>query len=350
MHIAFYHNIYPFGGGEQVTADIIQGLKEIEPEIKTSVIAQQIDADNSHRYRANTSELPALIARLRPDALIVGVDIPITLWHEIKVAAPQTKLVFLMHSYPLWQVTHKCGLSKVKRLREKLFHSYTKRYTKRYRQIQNIVDSFVTLCPEYAQKLALITGSPDKISSIYNPAHSLNIPRVDKQKEVLFMGRLSRPDKRVDRLLRIWREVAPKHPDWNLKIVGDGPDAEALQRMARNIPHVHFLGHSDDPAEHYATASIVCLTSDYEGWGLTLVEALSAGAIAMAFDCCAGVQEVLSDGRGILVKPYDEAEYAAALDWAMDGAFKPTDPQPFLTQLSPAHIAQKWLGLTNSLH
>lgn len=350
MHIAFYHNIYPFGGGERVTADIIQGLNNIAPEVKTSVIAGEIDADQTNHFKADIEILPDLIAQLQPDALIVGVDIPADLWNKIRIASPDTKFIFLMHSFPLWQVIHKCGQGKIKYLREKLFHTYTKRYTQRYKQLQSQADAIVTLCPAYAKKLAGITGSPDKIASIYNPIHSFSLPEVDKRKEVLFVGRLSRPDKRVDRLIRIWKLVAPLHPDWTLKIVGDGPDFEQLQRLAHGVPRVVFCGYSNNPAEHYATASVVCLTSEYEGWPLTLVEALATGATSIAFDCSAGIHEILQHGRGILVAPYDEAVYASELDRVLYGQHTTADPQSFLAQLTPDRVAKQWLDLINSLH
>lgn len=135
---------------------------------------------------------------------------------------------------------------------------------------------------------------------------------------MLYVGRLSYADKRVDRLLRIWSQVEADFPDWELKVVGDGRERRNLEKMADDLGlrRVRFCGHSTRVEEHYATAAILCLTSSFEGWGLVLVEAQAAGVVPIAF----GVFRAASAGivgsdrsTGILVAPFDERAYAEEL-------------------------------------
>lgn len=66
-------------------------------------------------------------------------------------------------------------------------------------------------------------------------------------------------------------------PDWHLDIVGDGPDAAALKELAERLrlSNVSFEGFRN-PAPYYRRASIFCMTSTFEGFGLVLPEAHAA--------------------------------------------------------------------------
>ncbi len=131
---------------------------------------------------------------------------------------------------------------------------------------------------------------------------------------MLFVGRLTYADKRVDRLLRIWAEVSKHNPDWSLHIVGDGKDRPNLEKLAGELAlkNITFHGYCD-PAPHYESASVLCMTSTFEGWPQVLVEAMSSGVVPIAFGCTDGVREILGDGRGVLVEGFDEKAYAAGL-------------------------------------
>ncbi|WP_373834729.1 glycosyltransferase, partial [Bacteroides heparinolyticus] len=53
-----------------------------------------------------------------------------------------------------------------------------------------------------------------------------------KKKQLLYVGRIEWYQKRVERLIDIWKRVYRKFPDWELVIVGDGPVREDLERKA----------------------------------------------------------------------------------------------------------------------
>lgn len=122
-------------------------------------------------------------------------------------------------------------------------------------------------------------------------------------------------DKRVDRLLRVWKRVCHEAPDWQLVIVGDGGFRAALEAEAQSLPRVSFVGQHSDVSPFYLRASILCLTSAVESWGLCLMEAQSHGVVPVAFDCSAGVRCLLepSGVNGMLVEDGDEEAYAQAL-------------------------------------
>jgi glycosyltransferase involved in cell wall biosynthesis len=102
-----------------------------------------------------------------------------------------------------------------------------------------------------------------------------------------------------------------------LQIVGDGKYRDAMLQQIANekLERVEMVGRRSDVDTFYRKASIVCLTSQTEGWGLCLTEGQAQGCISVAFGCSAGVKDILSPSgvNGFVVTPFDEDEYAETL-------------------------------------
>ena len=241
-----------------------------------------------------------------------------------------------------------------------------RRYLKLYSSLLSDIDRFVSLCPQYSEQIqniifnAPLSDKPGlreecawKFTDIANPLLPPEEPTVcPKEKIVLFVGRFSHSDKRIDRLLRIWKQVEQKRSDWRLILVGDGIERENLHRLARRLglQRIEFAGYHQDVAPFYRRASFICLTSSFEGFGMCLVEAQQYGCIPVAFDSYAAVHEIMQEGEsGILVPPYDLKRYAEALL----AAFDDQDLQERLRRNSYAAakryelaaIGEKWLQL-----
>jgi glycosyltransferase involved in cell wall biosynthesis len=135
---------------------------------------------------------------------------------------------------------------------------------------------------------------------------------------VLYVGRL-RTRKAVAVLLEAMSDLAQRRPDLRLLIAGDGEQRRALRRRAARPDlrgRVEFLGPLDRDAiaEWYRNAAVLCLPSIYEGFPVTIVEAMAAGLPVVATRV-AGVPEAVEDGvTGALVPPEDAGALAAALE------------------------------------
>jgi glycosyltransferase involved in cell wall biosynthesis len=143
-------------------------------------------------------------------------------------------------------------------------------------------------------------------------------PPVSAAGPLLYVGRL-RTRKAVAVLLEALASLAPSRPDLRLVVIGEGEQAEALRLRAGQPDlrgRVEFLGQLSRGAiaEWYRRAAMLCLPSTYEGFPVTIVEAMAAGLPVVATRV-AGIPEAVEEGRtGLLVAPEDAVALADAIE------------------------------------
>jgi glycogen synthase len=136
---------------------------------------------------------------------------------------------------------------------------------------------------------------------------------------ILFVGQLS-PRKGYDLALRAMPDVLRRHPTASLLLVSgintaDRERAEALAGELRIAPHVRFLGRVDDDAlvSLFRSCDVYVTPTRYEGFGLTLLEAMASGVPVVATDVPAA-NELVRDGEsGLLARPEDPKSVATAV-------------------------------------
>ena len=122
--------------------------------------------------------------------------------------------------------------------------------------------------------------------------------------------------KNISLQIKAMLEVVKKHPNVELWIVGDGPERKKLELKIKNLKlqnYIKLLGWQNNPEEFYSQADAFLLTSDYEGWGMAVVEAASYGLPIIMTDVgCAG--ELIKDGEsGIVIPVKDQAKLEEAM-------------------------------------
>ena len=110
-------------------------------------------------------------------------------------------------------------------------------------------------------------------------------------KTAIFVGRLS-VEKGCYRLLDIWERISIENPNWQLKIYGEGNEQAGMERIIeqRKLANIHFCGFKENIDSIYRNADLLLCTSDSEGFGLVLIEAMYYGVIPFSFDCPVSIE------------------------------------------------------------
>jgi glycosyltransferase involved in cell wall biosynthesis len=141
------------------------------------------------------------------------------------------------------------------------------------------------------------------------------LPRIVKRKGERWLGTLANL-RQVKNLPRLVRAFAAMPPEWQLVILGEGPERQAI--LAEAMQHrledrVHLPGHVPDPAAAIGLFDLFALSSDSEQAPLSVLEAMAAG-LAVASPAVGDVAEMVSaDNAPYVVAPGDEAALGHAL-------------------------------------
>lgn len=144
-----------------------------------------------------------------------------------------------------------------------------------------------------------------------------------ENKTIIAVGRYSY-QKAFDRLIDAWGIVAKDFSDWTLRLVGDGEERETLQLKIDELKLRDrvVLGRAEsDMLNVYRNASILALSSRYEGLPMVLLEAQAAGLPIVSFSCKCGPRDVITNGEnGFLVAEGDVKTLAERLRLLMENS------------------------------
>jgi len=181
------------------------------------------------------------------------------------------------------------------------------------------------VCPsDYLRRLAVSWGvEPDRVTVLPNPVPAAP-PALGREElrrrfgmdgiTLAFAGRIT-----AQKGLDVGLDALARTPGVSLTLAGDGPDRDALERRAEELglsERVRFLGPQprEQVLELFAAADAALLSSAWENFPHTLVEALRVGTPVVA-TAVGGVAEVVRDGEnGLLVPPGDPEALAAAIE------------------------------------
>ena len=128
-----------------------------------------------------------------------------------------------------------------------------------------------------------------------------------KEKRLISVGRLSAEKGQLD-LLRIFKHLLKRHPDWHLDIIGDGPEREKLEkyittRQLQDNVTLHGFQSKEYIDKLLHKSSLYIMTSYTESFGIVLLEAMSHGIPCVAFSSAEGAREIITSGKnGYIIK------------------------------------------------
>jgi glycosyltransferase involved in cell wall biosynthesis len=317
VKIAVYSDSSLFGGAEtslgHLLAELDSGLDLAVLGVDREVVARLAE----RRPGARAEVLPAArtkrdlaafaahvraLRRLRPDVLHANLTTPASCRYALLAATlvPHVRTVAVEQlPYPL-----------AGRLQRGL-----KRFTSRR------LTAHVAVGEPAAREVERLVGlAPGSVQSIPNgvPDAALEpLPRPFAGPTIGSVGRLDR-QKGYDVLLHALAAL----PDAALVLVGDGPEREPLEALARALglgDRVRFAGWQAEPRRHLTTFDVFALPSRFEGFPLAIVEAMLAELPVVATAVGSVPEAVREDETGLLVPPDDPAALAAALRGLLAG-------------------------------
>ena len=194
-----------------------------------------------------------------------------------------------------------------------------------------------------------------KTRIILNPLDKsfMNRPKSkNRKKEIVTVGRLAE-QKNHKLLLSAFKEALINHPDYTLKIYGEGPLKSDLVNFVQTnnlAKHVQFMGHSSDIAEQIKDSALFVLSSDYEGMPNALAEAMALGIPCISTDCPCGGPRMLIDNsfNGILVPVNDRSALSKNINTILsnhDHAEKLAEnAQKVTKRLNKQNITEEWIS------
>ncbi len=180
------------------------------------------------------------------------------------------------------------------------------------------LDAMVTLTEadrsDYQQ---LLKDAPTRVLAIGNAVSGGEHPRTAQSEPVVVTAGRFTHQKRYDHLVRAFAQVVEQRPDWTLRLFGDGPHLKRLRELVSELgmaDNIAFMGRTSDTEGEFAKASVMAMSSRYEGFPMVILEAFACGLPVVSYDCPRGPGEMITSGTdGLLVDDGDVDALAGAL-------------------------------------
>ena len=170
------------------------------------------------------------------------------------------------------------------------------------------------------------------------------VPRDHPGRHFLAIGRLV-VQKNFALLLRAFARIA--RPDDRLTLIGEGDQRTKLEKLTRDLgiaDRVTMPGHINPLHDAFAQADSFVLSSDYEGLGVVVVEALAAGVPIVATDCCINMAMLVKEA-GLVVPIKDVTALAEAMDGVTDTSTEMATMRARAKSFVVETVAGEWLTL-----
>jgi glycosyltransferase involved in cell wall biosynthesis len=242
----------------------------------------------------------------------------------VRALSPKTKLIYVEH----------CNLTEQFRERS-YFFKICQNLSIKY--LYKFAHSVVTVSAGLKDDLIKKGVLSSKITTIYNPVICVppdeqteikigNSDLIDKWlthsgKKIIAVGEF-KPQKNFINLVNAFSLLRKKIDiDASLLILGDGQEMNEIRNAIKSQDldkHIFLPGWVKDPLPYFKFGDIFALSSNYEGFGVVIVEALSQGLNVVSTDCKSGPSEILKDGEfGFLCPIQDSLAFAESMEKAL---------------------------------
>lgn len=216
----------------------------------------------------------------------------------------------------------------------------------------------------YDRFVVLTNGDKYAWSSPKNCVVIPNFSNLNKAKEeidrechyqIIMLARLM-PQKRIDLMINAWSLIAKQYPQWSVMVYGEGMLKSALNELIRGLDlqnSFYLMGETKTPENVLMDSDIMCLTSEYEGFPLVVIEAMKKRVPVLVMDYV-GVEDIVTHRKnGLITKFGDITEFAQMLQMLMDSAAlrKELSDNAFecVKKFDKERVMNMWMELFQSL-
>ena len=268
------------------------------------------------------------------------------------------------------EIYKSCKHTKIIMESHETYHSVTKEYLYMSNPIlriaaklydnQNIntlnrINRIVTLTQGDADEWRKHISTPIKI--IPNPLTYFPESITNSQRpyyRIIAAGRIE-DVKGFDKLIKAFAIIADKCPQWRVDIFGKGSKESSLQSLIaqyRLENRIAILPPTKDIYIEYQKSDFYVLSSQHEGLGMVLLEAMSCGIPCLSFDCDYGPREIIKDGvTGLLVEDGNIVKLAEGMLWMInhpdERILMGGKARKSVKHYQTNYIMQQWIELFN---
>jgi glycosyltransferase involved in cell wall biosynthesis len=221
---------------------------------------------------------------------------------------------------------------------------------------------FLKICPKW---IAQSQGVRDQMIEGYGiqgvnvvtvyPAISkdffdFDLDLVKKKKEIIFVGRFESYKNPLFMIQSVC-ELLKENPEYTLRLLGDGNMRSSMESIVHDYgfgDRVIFVGEVTDIKPYLAQSQCMVLTSDFEGFGMVLVESIALGVPVVSLDCPFGPREIIEDGvNGYLVQ--DKSQFKSYVQNALNQEWNSVTLRDSVAKFHPNSILKDYEDAINAL-
>lgn len=327
-------SLIPLGGAEKVAITRAHEMRSLGYKVDIILVNETGKTSDVMEFippgcRLFNLRVPRFIHSIKPISSYLKAEKP-TVTHAImwpltsiaviaKIVSMSSTRLIVSEDTPLSISRSANGLKNYLSLKFSTFFTH---------RISNVV---FTVSKGVAKDLSHITKIPlDKINVIHN---TIILPQLSSSKHsdieqlwkkdasrIITVGNL-KSEKNHLMLVRAFKQVLEKK-DAQLMILGQGDLESDIKALISNLNlgnKIIMPGHVSNVVDYYNSADLFVLSSNYEGFGNVIVEAMSCGLPVVSTDCPYGPSEILDGGKyGKLVPVGDEHAMADAMIKTLD--------------------------------
>ena len=298
MKILHILNSNKFSGAENVAITIINNMKSdneityVSPEGQIREHLQENNIDYEPVRKVCIKEIKRVIKKCKPD-IIHAHDFTASIISAI-ASNKKIKVISHIHNNNPW-------MKKVN-LKTIMYLLSTIKYKKILIVSKSIIDEYVF--KKFIDKKVEVIGNIVDTNRVKKMSEEVNI---QEDYDIIFIGRLSEQKQPV-KFIELINKLKNSNKNIKAVMLGDGPlRTECEQEIKKyNLEeNINLKGFQKNPYAYLKKSKILCMTSEYEGYGLVAVEALSLGKPVVATNV-GGIPSIVNDKCGKVTNNFDD--------------------------------------------